>query len=167
MWDVDVASLVKSVLEWEQIWWVSCTTGTVRMDWSKSNVQTCIGHILRLLEKVTEGKMEDKKTTWRPRTVLLNHLMEKNCNHRKQATEWNGTLHRWLASLVYWTCPRAEHLKKRTFRILLAWGAQPNVPAKDAPAYTWNVNIQFRKNTECMNMLQFIKKTKQNKKKPT
>jgi len=48
--------------------------------------QTWIGHVIlrhdSLLEKVSEGKMEDKKTRGKPWKMLLDHLMNKNGNQR-------------------------------------------------------------------------------------
>jgi len=44
---------------------------------------SCVG-------KVTEGKMNGKKTTGRPGTMTLDHLMTKNGNRNGKLTSYNA-----------------------------------------------------------------------------
>jgi len=68
--------------------------------------QTLIGHILRheaLLWRVTEGKIERKKSRGRPRTMLLGYVMMKNSNRRygqvKEIIQCREVCHRWVLNL--------------------------------------------------------------------
>jgi len=87
-----------------------------------------IGHVLRhdcLLKTVLEGKLEGKRTWWKPRRKKLNLLMEqeqedKKISYQELKTRAEDRI-QWHHHQLNWTCLRAEHTRRSAACLYTCW----------------------------------------------